>query len=59
MMSVTVMKTTYEIINTNFSGFEKFLQIFIDTLNKFAPCKKKYSRGNHMPFMNKSLKKLT
>ena len=46
-----------ENINTNCSGFEKFLQIYIDTLNIFALCKKKYSQGNNMPFMNKSLKK--
>ena len=88
MMTVTVMKTTYEKlkprivnyrdyknfcndtfwqvllgklstenINTNWSGFEKPLQICIDTSNIFAPCKKKYSRGNNMPFVNKSLKK--
>ena len=88
MMTVTVMKTTYEklkpsivnywdyknfcndtfrqilleklsteIINTNCSGSEKFQQICIDTLNIFAPCKKKYSRGNNMSAMNKSLKK--
>ena len=87
MMTVTVMKTTYERlkprivnyrdyknfcndtfwqvlleklstenINTNWSGFEKPLQICIDTSNIFAPCKKKYSRGNNMPFVNKSLK---
>ena len=90
MMTVTVMKTTYEKlkprivnyrdyknfcndtfrqifleklstenINTNCSGLEKFLQICIDTLNIFAPCKKKHSRECNMPFMNKSLKKLT
>ena len=41
----------------NISGFEKFLQISVDTLYIFAPCKEKYSRGNNMPFMNKSLKK--
>ena len=88
MMTVTVMKTTYEklkpsivnyrdyknfcndtfrqvifeklsteIINTNCGGFEKILQICIDTLNIFSPCKKKYSRGNNMFAMNKSLKK--
>ena len=34
-------KLTTEIININCSGFEKFLQICIDTLNIFAPCKKK------------------
>ena len=88
MMTVTVMKTTFEKLkprtvnyrdyknvcndtfwqilleklstensNTNCSGFEKILQICIDTLNIFAPCKKKYSQANNMPFMNKSLKK--
>ena len=50
-------KLSTEKNNTNCSGFEKFLQICIDTLNIFAPCKKKYARGNNMPFMNKSLKK--
>ena len=50
-------KLSTENINTNCSGFESFLQTFIDKLNIFAPCKKKYSRGNIMPFMNKSLKK--
>ena len=72
MMTVTVIKTTYEKlkpkvvnyrdykifcndtfrqilleklntenINTNCGGFEKFLQICIDTLNMFAPFKEK------------------
>ena len=80
MMTVTVIKTTYEKlkpkivnyrdykifsndtfrqilleklnaenINTNCSGFEKFLQICIDTLKMFAPFKEKYSQGNNMP----------
>ena len=50
-------KLSTENIKKNCSGFEKCLQICIDALNIFAPCKKKYSRGNIMPFMNKSLKK--
>ena len=37
-------KLSTEIININCSGFEKFLQICIDTLNIFAPCKKKNTR---------------
>ena len=49
-------KLSTENINTNCSGFEKFLQICIDRLNIFAPCKKKYSRGNNIPFISKSLK---
>ena len=36
-------KLSTENINTNCSGSEKILQICIDTLNIFAPCKKKYS----------------
>ena len=54
---ILLEKLSTENINTNCSGFEKFLQICIDTLNIFALCKKKYSRRNKMPFMNKSLKK--
>ena len=48
-------KLATENINTNCSGLEKFLQICVNTLNNLAPCKKIYSRGNNMPFMNKSL----
>ena len=44
-----------EIINTNSIGLEKFLQICIKTLDKMAPIKKKYVRGNNMPFFNKEL----
>ena len=55
---ILMEKLSTENINTNCGGFEKFLQICIDTLKIFAPCKKKYSRrGNNMPFLNKSLKK--
>ena len=36
-----------EIINTNSNGLEKFLQICIKTLDKMAPIKKKYVRGNN------------
>ena len=50
-------KLAAENINTNFNGFEKILQVCINTLDIFAPCKKKYARGNNMPFMNKSLTK--
>ena len=37
------------------NGLQKFIDICIKTLDKFAPREKKYSRGNNMPFMNKSL----
>ena len=40
--------------NINISnGLQKFIDI--KTLDKFAPRKKKYSRGNNTPFMNKSV----
>ena len=29
----------------------------MDTLNRLAPIKKKYARGNQMPFMTKELSK--
>ena len=50
-------KLVAENINANCSGLERFLQICINALDIFAPCKKKYARGNNMPFMNKSLTK--
>ena len=53
---ILLEKLSTENINTNCGGFDKFLQICIDTLNIFPPCHKKYSRGNNMPFMNKCLK---
>ena len=36
-------------------GLQKFFDIYMKAPDKFAPRKKKYSRGNNMPFMNKSL----
>ena len=36
---------------------ETFIKVCINTLNKHAPSKKKYTRGNHLPFMNKELSK--
>ena len=50
-------KLTAENIIANCNGFEKFVQICINTLEIFAPCKKKYTQGNNMSFMNKSLTK--
>ena len=42
--------------NINLSnGLRKFIDICMKSLDKFAPRKKKYSRGNNMPFMNKLL----
>ena len=45
-------KLNIEVIDLN-----KFITVCIDTLNNHAPSKKKYIRGNHLPFMNKELSK--
>ena len=42
--------------NISLSGdLQTFPKIYLNTLDKFALRKKKYSRGNNMPFVNKSL----
>ena len=46
-----------ENIRVDFNGMEKFLQIYIKTLDELASQKKKYSRGNNMPFINETIKK--
>ena len=50
LLSALVMEN----LDTN-NGLEKFLVVCVKTLDRFAPYKKKYLRGNNMPFMNKSL----
>ena len=47
-----------ENIRVDCNGMEKVLQICIKTLDELAPQKKKYSRGNNMPFINKTIKKV-
>ena len=44
-------------LNTKAVDLDKFITFWIDTLNNHAPSKKKYIRGNHLPFMNKELSK--
>ena len=39
----------------NDNGFERFCEISLNSLEKHAPRKKKYARGNQMPFFNKEL----
>ena len=48
-------KLSMENISNTSNGMEKILQICIGVLDKLAPQKKKYNRGNNMPFMNKAL----
>ena len=50
-----------ELLNFNIEisdeGFTKFFETCNKHLNYHAPCKQKYVRGNHLPFMNKILSK--
>ena len=48
-------KLSLENFNSSSNGINKFLEICINTLDMFAPHKKKDLRGNNMPFMNKNL----
>ena len=40
-----------EVFVSNADGLQKFSKTTVDTLNSFALLKKKYARGNQMPFM--------
>ena len=42
--------------SNNDDGFQRFCDISLDALNKHTP-RKKYARGNQMPFFNKELSK--
>ena len=44
-------------LNIEAIDLNKFITVSIGTLNNHAPSKKKYIRGNHLPFMNKELSK--
>ena len=46
-----------QVFVNNDDGLEKFCKITMDTLNSFAPIRKKYACGNQMPFMTKNLSK--
>ena len=43
-----------EVFVNNDHELEKFCKTTMDILNSFAPTKKKYARGNQMPFMTKN-----
>ena len=49
--------TLYELAKESVSNTDlnKFIETCLKTLNNYAPLKKKYNRGNQMPFMNKDL----
>ena len=44
-------------IDENEEGFSNFLDICKKILNYHAPCKQKHTRGNHLPFIKKTLSK--
>ena len=44
-------------IPTKSLSYEKFENIYLNVLDKHAPCKTKVIRANEVPFMNKELKK--
>ena len=46
-----------ENMTRDFTSLASFTKIFIDTLNKHAPIKKKYIRANHANFVTKALRK--
>ena len=50
-------KISQVLINNDDEGFNNFLRICRNTLDRFAPPKKKYIRGNNALFMNKTLSK--
>ena len=41
----------------NDDGLKRFCELSDNVLNKHAPCKKKYARGNQMPYFTKELSK--
>ena len=46
-----------EVFVNNHDGLETFCKTTMDTLNSLVPIKKKYARGNQIPFMTKILSK--
>ena len=52
-----ISRLSTENIRVDCNGMEKFLQICIKALDELASQKKKYSRGNNMPFINETIKK--
>ena len=45
-----------EFVN-NDKGLQCFRKVCFDTVNNFAPIKRKYTRGKHMPLMTKEISK--
>ena len=45
------------LISSSTESYEFFEKVFLDTLNKHAPLKKKSVRANHAPYVTKTLRK--
>ena len=50
-------KLSQQTFVSNDYGFEKFCNITLKALDKYAPRKAKHARGNQMPFMTKAFSK--
>ena len=50
-------KLSQQTFVSNDYGFERFCNIILKTLEKYAPRKAKLARDHHMPFMTKDLSK--
>ena len=48
-------KLSLENFNNSSNGINRFMEICVNTIDIFASRKKKYLRGNNMPFMKKNL----
>ena len=53
------LKNALRIADIDSIGYGKFEDIFLKVLDIHAPVKKKIIRGNHVPYMNKTLRKAT
>ena len=54
-MTQLLTKLSLENVNTSSNGIKKLQEICVNTLDMFAPRKKKYLQRNNMPFMSKNL----
>ena len=48
---------TNNLTNNNIESYEFFEKVFLDTLNKHAPLKKKSARTNHAPYVTETGKR--
>ena len=54
---VLTPKLSNIVSKNNSVRLNELLSIDMDTLDRYAPCKQKYTRGNHLPFLNKTISK--